>query len=183
MMYKSHVAFGGAILVGLASAGLTQIDIFTVGCAVVFSLLPDIDHPGSKLGRKLKPISLLLDKTVGHRTLTHSLLATAVVSALAYLFLPAYIALVISASYASHLVADIVTKQRIMLFWPSRQWVSLGWCKSGGMFDHLVFLPACITVALIPATPYIGLSGIQMLYIAVPGIITGILSYFASLKY
>jgi len=37
------------------------------------SLLPDIDHPESKLGRILLPISYLINNFVGHRTLTHSI--------------------------------------------------------------------------------------------------------------
>jgi len=38
------------------------------------ALLPDIDHPESKLGRVFLPIAYLLYNTVGHRSLTHSIL-------------------------------------------------------------------------------------------------------------
>ena len=42
------------------------------------AMLPDIDMVDSKLGHKIKPLSGWLNKTVGHRTLTHSLFFTTV---------------------------------------------------------------------------------------------------------
>jgi inner membrane protein len=42
-------------------------------CIPVGGLLPDIDMPKSKLGKKVKPISNFINKKVGHRTLTHSI--------------------------------------------------------------------------------------------------------------
>lgn len=36
-------------------------------------LLPDIDHPGSVLGARLRPVSLLIELVAGHRTITHTL--------------------------------------------------------------------------------------------------------------
>lgn len=36
-------------------------------------LLPDIDHPGSALGSKLRPVSLLIELVAGHRTITHTI--------------------------------------------------------------------------------------------------------------
>ena len=39
------------------------------------SLIPDIDHEGSLIGRKMKPVSHVVRKVCGHRGYTHSLLA------------------------------------------------------------------------------------------------------------
>ncbi|MDH7577169.1 MAG: metal-dependent hydrolase [Bacillota bacterium] len=36
------------------------------------ALLPDIDHPGSIIGRRLRPASVLLEVAAGHRTITHT---------------------------------------------------------------------------------------------------------------
>lgn len=53
---------------------------FTIGekivyfiCIAIGCLLPDIDMPDSKAGKKIKPISKFINKKVGHRTLTHSI--------------------------------------------------------------------------------------------------------------
>lgn len=42
--------------------------------AGIGSLIPDIDHEGSLIGRKMKPISHIVRKTCGHRGWTHTLL-------------------------------------------------------------------------------------------------------------
>ena len=39
------------------------------------SLIPDIDHEGSLIGRKMKPVSHVVRKVCGHRGFTHTLLA------------------------------------------------------------------------------------------------------------
>ena len=36
-------------------------------------LLPDIDMPNTTYGKRIKPISKFIYRTVGHRTLTHSI--------------------------------------------------------------------------------------------------------------
>jgi membrane-bound metal-dependent hydrolase YbcI (DUF457 family) len=41
-------------------------------------LLPDIDMPNSTYGKRIKPISELIYRKVGHRTLTHSLFSVTV---------------------------------------------------------------------------------------------------------
>jgi len=43
--------------------------------AVIGSLLPDVDHPQSWVGRRTRPISTALAATLGHRGVTHSALA------------------------------------------------------------------------------------------------------------
>lgn len=44
------------------------------------SLIPDIDHEGSLIGRKMKPVSHVVRKVCGHRGYTHTLLALFVYS-------------------------------------------------------------------------------------------------------
>lgn len=76
MTGKTHVSAG--LLVGALTTEHFQTDLFstvTVIClSVVSSLLPDICHTGSKIGRKLKLLSLIIRLLFGHRTFTHSLL-------------------------------------------------------------------------------------------------------------
>lgn len=36
------------------------------------ALLPDIDHPGSEVGRRLRPVAVMLEAVAGHRTVTHT---------------------------------------------------------------------------------------------------------------
>ncbi len=122
MRAPTHTVFGllcTASLFALGSRPLHQ-DLPAVGCAVLGSLLPDIDSPKSALGRFLPFLSEPIERRWGHRTVTHSLLALGAVSAA---LLPLglwrgtwYAALLIG--YASHLLADCATKSGIPLFHP-----------------------------------------------------------------
>ena len=76
MTGKTHVAAG--LLVGAITVDHYHTDLFstvTVIClAIAGSLLPDICHTRSKIGRQFKILSLLVSTIFGHRTFTHSLL-------------------------------------------------------------------------------------------------------------
>ena len=76
MTGKTHAAAG--LLVGAITVDHYHTDLFstvTVIClAISGSLLPDICHTRSKIGRQFKILSLLVSTIFGHRTFTHSLL-------------------------------------------------------------------------------------------------------------
>ena len=73
MRAMTHLAFAG--LTGVVAAGFGA-DVGIAGAATLAagSLLPDIDSQHSGLGRMVKPLSGLLERKVGHRTITHSAL-------------------------------------------------------------------------------------------------------------
>jgi inner membrane protein len=89
-------------------------------------LLPDIDHPRSFLGQRLKWLSLPIARVFGHRGFTHSLLAIAA-GILLFTFkfasdmlipLDAFHGMIIG--YLSHIVADMLTPAGVPLLWPCR---------------------------------------------------------------
>ncbi|KAA9001744.1 metal-dependent hydrolase [Affinibrenneria salicis] len=94
--------------------------------ALLTSLLPDIDHPKSLLGQRLKWISAPIARAFGHRGFTHSLLA--IVAGLWFIHtrLPAgwiipsdaWHAMIIG--YLSHIIADMLTSAGVPLLWPCR---------------------------------------------------------------
>ena len=76
MMAKSHVVVGLASWV--AAAPLLHLPVTNplyLGLAVAGSLLPDIDHPQSWVGRRSRPISTAIASAFGHRGVTHSAIA------------------------------------------------------------------------------------------------------------
>lgn len=100
------------------------------------SLLPDIDHKSSKIGRLFiffsSPISFLF----GHRGLTHSFVGWAIFTILlnelylknqkvSYDFLQSF-----SLGYFSHLIADSLTPKGIPLFWPLKLFFKIPIFKS-----------------------------------------------------
>ncbi|MCG8155290.1 metal-dependent hydrolase [Brenneria goodwinii] len=94
--------------------------------ALLTSLLPDIDHPKSLLGQRLKWISAPIARAFGHRGFTHSLLA--IVAGVFFIqtrlpsdwLLPtdAYHAMIVG--YLSHIAADLLTSSGVPLLWPCR---------------------------------------------------------------
>ncbi|MEM3401599.1 MAG: metal-dependent hydrolase [Candidatus Hadarchaeales archaeon] len=99
-----------------------------LGAAVLGGLLPDIDHSGSKLGRKVKPVSSVIQHTVGHRTFTHSLLFLLLVAGgCAWLGLQGplssspelrWSALGVVVGCLSHLILDAMTVSGVPLLLP-----------------------------------------------------------------
>ncbi|WP_192456635.1 metal-dependent hydrolase [Musicola keenii] len=97
-----------------------------IPAAILTSLLPDIDHPKSVLGQRLKWISAPIARLCGHRGFTHSLLA--IVAGLYFIRtrLPAdwpippdvYHAMIVG--YLSHIIADMLTSAGVPLLWPCR---------------------------------------------------------------
>jgi inner membrane protein len=76
MSGTNHIA-GGLLFTGIF-ASFWNINIFSdaglLGLTVLGSVLPDIDHTKSPIGKLFWPLSRYLDTRYGHRTITHSLL-------------------------------------------------------------------------------------------------------------
>ena len=139
MMAGSHVVAGAALWAVTAKlAGGPPADPQALALAALGALLPDIDHPQSWAGRKLKPISVPLAFMVGHRGVTHSLLAVlGGIAALVMLGFDGWAApLVIG--YLSHLAADALTPSGVPLLWPWKQRFGIGLCPTGGLMEWLV---------------------------------------------
>ena len=80
--FKGHLR-GGIVCAVIATGTVVAHDIggnaissifVASGGAIVGSLLPDIDHPQSFLGRRLKWVSKPINHLWGHRSITHSLI-------------------------------------------------------------------------------------------------------------
>ena len=100
-----------AVLFVLPFAGF-----FSFGRYVLFftiflfaALLPDIDHPGSLLGKKLWPFSLLISLFFGHRGLFHSILLPLAFLFFGWYFSLFWIGLALAGGYISHLIGDSLT--------------------------------------------------------------------------
>lgn len=98
-----------------------QHELIFFGAAVLGSLLPDLCHPGSYLGKKTSFLSKTISKTFGHRTITHSWIMI-----LFLLMLPQWIDWRFEESVStglvvgviSHLILDAATSRGIQLLYP-----------------------------------------------------------------
>lgn len=125
MLGFNHVA-GGFAITGIG-ASLFDVNIFSkpefLGIIWVASILPDIDHTKSIVGKCVYPLAKYIDRNFGHRTITHSLVCwlgiTVVLYLLEQLFFKSEIhSWIFSLAYFSHLLLDMCTLQGIPLFYP-----------------------------------------------------------------
>ena len=122
MMAPTHIAAGLLTTTGIFSLFSVPLhsNLPAIGATIIGSLLPDIDFPRSSLGRLVPFLSVPIERRWGHRTITHCLLAVAVLavalSPLLFFHGTMFCALLIG--YMSHLMADCATKSGCPLFLP-----------------------------------------------------------------
>ncbi len=140
---------------------LLGYDIGTLAvCAVLGSLLPDLDAPESKIkhlkipGTKFKPFLLpaqIVSRTDQHRGLLHSLWGLGmafmiVIPATFWIGWAPSVALLLG--YASHLLGDAATKSGIRLLYPSSTRFHLlpqGWrFTTGSLAEEALFVPLAL---------------------------------------
>ncbi len=165
MNATTHAIFGVGAFAGAALALGVEPSAYAYPAAVVAAWLPDMDNPRSKLGNGLsrmknpllnaltrplswamRALSFTLFRTVGHRTLTHSLLGAGIFALLAWLLLRGHpgLVLALASGYASHLIADALNTRGVPLLWPlgsSFRLIPFG-VKSGGAAEIAVALAA-----------------------------------------
>jgi len=106
--------------------------------AAAGALVPDIDSADSTLGKMIKPISFLIEKTVGHRTFFHSIGAAALAYVLGVnLFQPDCV-LAFALGYASHIILDIFNPAGVELFWPFPCKIALPLVETGSLLDNIL---------------------------------------------
>lgn len=82
--------------------------------------LPDIDHPGSTIGRRCQILSYPIRIVFGHRGVTHSMLAVMGLWFISYHF-NSPIIFWLAFGYTMHLLGDYLTDAGIPAFYPSRR--------------------------------------------------------------
>ena len=139
-MAGSHVALGAAAwLVAAPRLGLPALSPACLALALAGSLLPDIDHPKSWAGQRLRPLSLAVAAVFGHRGITHSALALLVCGwGLLQGGAPRWAVAPLAVGALSHLAADLLTPAGLRLAWPLRRTWALPLCRSGSAMEPLV---------------------------------------------
>ncbi|RME23492.1 MAG: metal-dependent hydrolase [Candidatus Zixiibacteriota bacterium] len=146
MMAPTHTMLGVATLLAGSSLrpDLLPASAVTIAAAALGSLAPDIDHPSSWIGRRLRVVSIPLVGLVGHRGVTHSLLA-AVGASVGLFFLlklgqDLAWAVAFLLGYLSHLAGDWLSGG-VPLLWPSpRRFRAPVAIQTGGIIEKLFAL-------------------------------------------
>ncbi len=164
MNATTHAVFGVAALAGVSLVAGVEPPAYVYPAAVTAAWLPDVDNPRSTLGNglsrsknpvlnlvsrplswALRTASFVLVRTVGHRTLTHSLVGVLIFALPIWLFLGAFpnLTLALVVGYASHVFADALNTRGVPLLWPLGRPFRLvpgGGVRSGGAVEVAVAL-------------------------------------------
>ena len=125
MTAPNHIT-GGIVFTGLFCS-FFSINIFAnpifISVTILGSLLPDIDHTKSWIGKSVYPIAKWLSRNYGHRTITHSIFFLIGVFLISVFIEKNFrvdysISTIIFFSILSHLIFDMVTIAGIPLFYP-----------------------------------------------------------------
>lgn len=137
MIFRTHVAF--AFLLGIIFLDkFNENKVLFLLIVLISSVIPDIDHPYSKIGRKFGYASRIINFLFGHRKLLHSLFFVLILSFSVYWFLgkwwqPLFL------GYTSHLVIDAFSKEGINFIYPINQIRLQGFIKTGGIVEAILF--------------------------------------------
>ncbi|WP_374724106.1 metal-dependent hydrolase [Calidifontibacillus erzurumensis] len=109
------------------------------------ALLPDIDEPHSKLGRKLPLIAYPMNWFFGHRHITHSILFILLTTILGVLLSFAFkwtliLPLGLGIGVFSHILGDYLTNSGVPLFAPltKKRYKFIFTFKTGGFIEKIV---------------------------------------------
>ncbi len=141
MRWTTHLLF--AVLV--ASLFAKEQGWLAIGMILLGSFLPDIDHPQSKLGSKIKIVAWLSQ----HRGFWHTPFAMVMVSLLVALLTQVKIGMGLGVGYASHIVLDTLTIKGIMLFYPFSRRRLTGPIETGSVSEGVLVVLLVILTMLV----------------------------------
>ncbi|MEM4336425.1 MAG: metal-dependent hydrolase [Candidatus Woesearchaeota archaeon] len=135
-MFRTHIVVGFLAALFLIEHINYKNQILFTALVVIGSLLPDIDHPKSKIGKNFKIISMFFE----HRGFFHSLFVMPLLALIIfYLTRTNYYSIPLLTGYLSHIVMDLLTKEGVMLFHPLSKMRIRGLVKTGGILEKILF--------------------------------------------
>ncbi|MDP7244474.1 MAG: metal-dependent hydrolase [Flavobacteriales bacterium] len=139
MMYYTHLAFG--LLVALLALDFFNIQnkLLFVLIVVFFSIFPDIDDTKSKIGKKNRQISRIINILFGHRGFFHSIYVPLILYYIFY-YVNKEIGAAVLVGYFSHLFMDALTRKGIKPFYPLINKRINGFFKTNSLLEKIFFL-------------------------------------------
>lgn len=148
MLGKTHM-IAGMTIAGLYICSTPTTNLPTITMAVAAGatggLLPDIDHPNSKISHKLKPVSKLVSLLFAHRGLFHTPILYIILWTLAiWQISNSNTVMLINALFLgimSHLFLDALNPTGIPLLFPfENKHRNLAHIKTGGLTEKIIYV-------------------------------------------
>ena len=141
MMGRNHLILGlSTYAIGHGLGWITATPFGFAACALG-SLLPDIDHEKSLIGRRIAPLAMIINQLSPHRGATHSLGFLLLIFILTHLSgVPLDIVIGLNLGILSHLIGDCFFGYRgCPLFWPSKNKIIFPVHAPTGSIAELIF--------------------------------------------
>ena len=139
MRFRTHLIFSLLIGILIIDSFDIQNKIVFVAILLIASALPDIDCYKSKAGKKIKPLSFLINIFLGHRGIFHSPFLPILIS-LFIMLINYEIAAAFFIGYLSHLILDSLTLKGIMIFYPFSKKRTRGLIRTGSLWENIFFI-------------------------------------------
>jgi len=123
MTSTTHISFSLFVLAFASIGQGIELNYENAILSTLGSLAPDIDNSKSWTGKLLQPISKPIESKFGHRTITHSLIAIAIVSiasiiAQLHLNTANFKPIAFALGYISHILIDCTSIQGVKILYP-----------------------------------------------------------------
>ena len=140
-MYYTHIAFGLLLSLLYMEYFIVENKTVFILVTVLFSIFPDMDYPKSKIGRKQKMLSFLLNFLFGHRGVIHSIwIPVLLFSVLLLLKINIIVGIAVLIGYLSHLFLDMLTNEGIRPFYPLYGRRLKGFIRTNSFLEIIIFL-------------------------------------------
>lgn len=136
-MYATHMGFGllaGIILAPFLGINTLADKIIFIALTTFASLLPDIDHEGSKINQFF-PITRRFARLFKHRGFFHSIFPALIIYILFDWLGFSLVAKGIAIGYLAHLASDCLTFMGVGLLHPIAHFKIEGPLKTGGLME------------------------------------------------
>ena len=132
------------ILIALVFLLFFKVSMLFNAVFIIFTLLPDIDSSNSIIGRRLYPISKLIEFLFGHRGIFHGILIPLTVSIILLLLGLKLIAIAAFLGYLLHLLVDAMTISGVNIFGVRIK----GFIKTDGIIEFVIDIILLIIIVL-----------------------------------
>ncbi|MBI2670989.1 metal-dependent hydrolase [Candidatus Woesearchaeota archaeon] len=138
-MFKTHLLI--SLLLGLFTFQFFEINKFIfIALVILAGSLPDIDIPSSKIGKKTRPVSNIINFLFGHRGILHSIFIPVLLFfVLSYYNLYEY-GYAVLIGYLGHLLADAISSEGVNFLHPFLKLRIQGFIRVGGFLEYILFM-------------------------------------------
>lgn len=140
MQFKTHVLF--ALLIGIIYISIFHnVNKFIfIPLVLIFSALPDIDHPQSYISHKLPLLSHIINFFFKHRGFFHSIFPPIILGTILFYLNFPNVAIALLVGYFAHLAGDALTVQGINFLHPISTFEIRGPIHAGSFSEFIIFI-------------------------------------------